>query len=61
MVSLKVAYNMEIVKKQNLPIFMVDILKQTLPKSDLEKDSQLDGPHKIYSRFYSQGRLFVVS
>ena len=34
-------------KSKNLPIFMVDILKQT--KFDLEKDSQFHVPHKIYS------------
>ena len=49
MVSVKVAYNMEIVKKQNLPKFMVGILGLTVPKFGLERGSQLHLPHKIYS------------
>ena len=36
-------------KSKNLAIFMVNILEQTVPKFDLEKDSQLHLPRKIYS------------
>ena len=36
-------------KSKNLSIFMVNILEQTVPKFDLEIDSQLQLHHKIYS------------
>ena len=36
-------------KSKNLSIFMENILEQTMPEFDLEIDSRLQLPHKIYS------------
>ena len=46
MVSAKVAYSMEIVKKAT---FTVNIQGLTVPKFELERDLKLYLPHKVYS------------
>ena len=41
----KVAYNMEMVKEQNLPKFMVEVWSRK------RLETALHSPHNIYSRF----------